>query len=103
MSVRLMESRLIRVYLLALISLALIAAINAGLAWWIVAKSVELAREERQVPGVLDTVAQAATAAAGVGGAIATITTALIARYGAREATRNLGASGGTHEPPQGH
>lgn len=82
---------MIRVYLLALVALVVIAAVNASLAWWITRQAIGLAREEVEIPRVLDTVASTASGAAAVGGAIATITTALIARYGAREATRNLG------------
>lgn len=89
---KLTESRLIRVYLSALMALAVIAVLNAGIAWWVTREAVRLAEAEKAVPAVLDSVASAAIAGAAVGGAIATITTALIARYGAREATRNIGA-----------
>lgn len=92
-----LNSRMIRVYLLSLVVLVFVAAAHLGLSWWIAARSVELAREALEVPGVLEQIADAAGTAAAVGGAVATITTALIARYGAREATRNLssGGSGG--------
>nr|BDD43797.1 hypothetical protein 16 [Spirochaetaceae bacterium] len=91
MSGKLTESRMIRVYLLAVSALLAVAAVNAGLAWWITRQAIGLAQSDIEVPRVLDTVASTAAGAAAVGTAIATITTALIARYGAREATRNLG------------
>lgn len=91
-----LESRMIRVYLLSLIALVFVAVVNAGLAWWITRQAIGLAQDELEVPRVLETVASTASGAAAVGGAIATITTALIARYGAREATRNLGHQGGS-------
>lgn len=91
MSRRLTESRLIRIYLVALMALGIIAILNAGVAWWVTREAVRLANTDKAVPDVLDSVASAAIAGAAVGGGIATITTALIARYGAREATKNLG------------
>lgn len=91
MSRRLTESRLIRIYLVALMALGIIAILNAGVAWWVTREAVRLANTDKAVPDVLDSVASAAIAGAAVGGGIATITTALIARYGARETTRNLG------------
>ena len=91
MSKRLKESRLIRIYLLALLALGLVSILNAGVAWWVTREAVRLARTDKTVPSVLEAVASAAITGAAVGGGIATITTALIARYGAREATRNLG------------
>ena len=95
---KLTESRLIRVYLLALGALGAIAAGNGALAWWVTREAVRLSESDASVPAVLDTVASSAIAAAGVGGAIATITTALIARYGAREATRNIGSRDGAQQ-----
>jgi predicted ABC-type sugar transport system permease subunit len=94
MSRRLTESRMIRIYLMALAALGIVAILNAGVAWWITREAVRLADSDKVVPEVLDSVASAAIAGAAVGGGIATITTALIARYGAREATRNLGHQG---------
>lgn len=91
MSRRLAESRMIRIYLLALLALGIVAVINAGVAWWIAREAVRLADSDKAIPEVLESVASAAISGAAVGGGIATITTALIARYGAREATRNLG------------
>ena len=93
MNRRLTESRMIRIYLMALASLGVIAILNAGLAWWVTREAVRLASADKTVPDALDSVASAAIAGAAVGGGIATITTALIARYGAREATRNLGSN----------
>lgn len=100
---KLTESRLIRVYLWALGALGAIAALNAGVAWWVAKEAVLLADQDKAVPDVLEAVASAAITGSAVGGAVATITTALIARYGAREATRNLTATGGADESPQGH
>lgn len=83
-------SRLLRVWLIALAALAVVSGANWWLSFWISKQAMELAREGVAVPDVMNTVASTAAGAAAVGGAIATITTAIIARYGAREATANL-------------
>ena len=86
---KLHESRLIKLALIGVSILVGIRVASYGIAIWIV-------REITVCEGVdkieaLERVAELILNV-GVVGAIATIITAIIARYGAREATRNLGA-----------
>ncbi len=89
----LLESRVIRVYLIAVAAILAASFLSHGVAIWITQRAVELARSDIEVPEVLNTLAAGIGVGAAAGVSLATITTALIARYGAREAMRNLGSN----------
>ena len=95
---RLLESRLIRVFLIAVVAIVVTSFSSQAVAIWITQRAVELARADKAVPEVLNTLAGAIAAGAAVGGSLATVTTALIARYGLRETTRNLNVGGSDGE-----
>ena len=93
MSRSLGESRLIRFSLITMGAIALVQAAALALTWWISWQAVVLAASDKAVPNMLQAVAEALAGVVG-GAGFATVATALIARYGAREATRNLGHNG---------
>lgn len=99
MSGRLRDSRMIRVAMIAIVLLLVIAILDRALAFYAAREAAELSREalrslesdhvrDFDPPAALESLAIPASDA--IGGAIATIVAALIARYGAREATANL-------------
>lgn len=90
---RLSSSRLIKVALITIVTLAamnLVAFGIIGVCMYLISIGKEIQIEA--YTQIVDIMARFSS-----GGAIATVATALIARYGAREATRNIGI-GAKHE-----
>lgn len=85
----LFDSRIIRVVFIGLAVMTVITASAHILIWWLSAQAVALARENITPPDLLTQVATSLASSVGIA-AFATVLTALIARYGLREATRNL-------------
>lgn len=87
---RLTDSRMIKVALIGVATLMLVQAAAYGFALWVTRQIVLMAPEATVKITALQRIAELLLGVSAIG-AIGTIITAVIARYGAREATRNIG------------
>ena len=87
---RLFASRIIKFAVLAILILVLIQAAALAGAWWVIREIVQLPTGQPEKVDALQRIAELLLGFSAIG-AIATIVTAVIARYGFREATQNIG------------
>jgi len=84
---KLTESRMIKFALIGIAVLLVVQIIAYGFSWWVAQQIIEA---EPEKVAALQRIAEILLGIPG-GGGIATIITAVVARYGLREATGNLG------------